>query len=164
MGILEEFSRLHAPLLAASREYYGERLISLVVFGSVGRGVPGPDSDVDCLLVVDPLPDGRIPRVTEFSAVENALAHHLDDLRTKSLFVEISPVFKTPGEMQRGSPLLLDMVDDALVLFDRDEFFAHEIADLRKRLEARAARRVWVGNAWYWDLKPDYQPGEVFEI
>ncbi len=164
MGILEEFERLHEPLLATSRECYGERLISLVVFGSVGRGVPGPDSDVDCLLVVDPLPDGRIPRVTEFSAVEDALAHYLDDLRMKDLFVELSPVFKTTGEVQRGSPLLLDMVDDALVLFDRDEFFARQMADLRKRLEALGARRVWVGNAWYWDLKPDYQPGEVFEI
>ena len=164
MGILEEFERLHAPLLATSRECYGERLISLVVFGSVGRGVPGPDSDVDCLLVVDPLPDGRIPRVTEFSAVEDTLAYQLDDLRTKGLFVELSPVFKTPGEVQRGSPLMLDMVDDALVLFDRDEFFARQMADLRERLEALGARRVWVGNTWYWDLKPDYQPGEIFEI
>ncbi len=130
----------------------------------MGRGVPGPESDVDCLLVVDPLPDGRIPRVTEFSAVEDTLAHRLDDLRTKGLFVELSPVFKTPGEVQRGSPLMLDMVDDALVLFDRDEFFARQMADLRERLEALGARRVWVGNTWYWDLKPDYQPGEIFDI
>jgi hypothetical protein len=26
------------------------------------------------------------------------------------------------------------------------------------------ARRVWLGNAWYWDLKPDYRPGDVFEL
>jgi len=164
MGILDEFERLQAPLLAACRECYGERLISLVLFGSVGRGVPGPESDVDCLLIVDPLPNGRISRVGEFAAVEVALASHLDGLRSKGMHVELSPVFKTPDEIQRGSPLLLDMVDDALVLFDRDGFFECEIDSLRRRLQARGARRIWLGNAWYWDLKPDYQPGDLFEI
>jgi hypothetical protein len=24
--------------------------------------------------------------------------------------------------------------------------------------------RIWRGNAWLWDLKPDYQPGDVFEL
>jgi hypothetical protein len=28
----------------------------------------------------------------------------------------------------------------------------------------QGARRIWCGNAWYWDLKPDYRPGEVFEL
>jgi hypothetical protein len=56
------------------------------------------------------------------------------------------------------------MVEDALVLYDRNEFFAQELARLQKRLTQLGAKRVWKGNAWYWDLKPDYQPGEVFEL
>ena len=32
------------------------------------------------------------------------------------------------------------------------------------RLAALGARRKWRGSAWYWDLKPDYRPGEVFEL
>jgi hypothetical protein len=35
---------------------------------------------------------------------------------------------------------------------------------LRERLATLGARRVWRGNAWFWDLKPDYQPGDVFEL
>jgi hypothetical protein len=31
-------------------------------------------------------------------------------------------------------------------------------------LEQLGARRIWRGNAWFWDLKPDYRPGEVFEL
>jgi hypothetical protein len=26
------------------------------------------------------------------------------------------------------------------------------------------AKRVWKGSAWYWDLKPDYRPGDVIEL
>jgi hypothetical protein len=56
------------------------------------------------------------------------------------------------------------MIDDARVLFDRDGFFAGVREAWRSRLAALGARRIWRGNAWLWDLKPDYQPGDVFEL
>jgi predicted nucleotidyltransferase len=55
------------------QRHYGERLVSLTVFGSVGRGTPRPDSDIDLLLVVKDLPVGRIARVKEFAAIETTL-------------------------------------------------------------------------------------------
>jgi len=56
------------------------------------------------------------------------------------------------------------MVEDAQMLFDKDEFFLTIIERLRKRLKELGAKRIWKGNAWYWDLKPDYKPGEIFEL
>lgn len=44
----------------ACRRHYGSRLVSVAVFGSVGRGTPGPDSDIDLLVVVEQLPQGRL--------------------------------------------------------------------------------------------------------
>ncbi len=151
-----DVTRLLNRLTSLCKEYYGERLISLAVFGSVGRGTARPDSDIDLLLVVKDLPIGRMARVVEFSAVENAL-----EIKNH---IELSPVFKTPEEIADGSPLLLDMVEDARVLFDREDFFKHAMENLKERLHRLNARRVWQGNAWYWDLKPDYKQGEVFEI
>jgi hypothetical protein len=60
--------------------------------------------------------------------------------------------------------LFLDMVDDARVLVDHDGVFAAARDRWRHRLLALGARRIWRGNAWLWDLKPDYRPGEVFEL
>ena len=145
-------------LTSLCKEHYGARLISLVVFGSVGRGVPRPDSDIDLLLVIRELPDRRIARVEEFGPIEAGLGS-----ATKTHF-ELSPVFKTPEEIANGSPLLLDMVEAAHLLFDRDDFFKHAMNELKERLERLGARRIWRGNAWYWDLKPDYRQGEIFEI
>jgi uncharacterized protein len=78
--------------------------------------------------------------------------------------VRLSPVIKTPEEAAQGSPLFLDMVEDAKIIFDRGGFMQQLLSDLRGRLEKLGAKRIWLGNAWYWDLKPDYRPGEVFEI
>jgi len=76
----------------------------------------------------------------------------------------ISPIYKTPEEASRLVPLYLDMVEDARLLHDRDGFFAGVLADLRRRLERLGSRRVSFKGGWYWDLKPDARPGEVFEI
>lgn len=161
----EVFEGLLRVLEDAVLRAYGERLVSLVVFGSVGRGVPRPDSDVDALIVADPLPDGRIRRVDEFSAmVEPMLDPALKAAAEAGVHTDVSPLFKTPAEVLAGTPLFLDLVDDARILFDKDDFFHSYLERLRERLRALGARRVWVGSAWYWDLKPDMRPGEVITL
>jgi hypothetical protein len=63
-----------------------------------------------------------------------------------------------------GSPLLLDMVEDARILHDEGGFLRARLERLRARLPELGSRRVWRGSAWHWVLKPDLQPGDVFEL
>lgn len=161
---LAAFERLLGAVIDACRALYASRLVALAVFGSVGRRTPRPDSDLDLLLVVDPLPDGRLARVAEFDVIEPGLAAALTAARDAGVRTRLSPVLRTPDEIRAGSPLLLDMTDDARLLVDCDGFLAGVLERLRARLAAQGARRIWRGNAWYWDLKPDYRPGDVFEL
>lgn len=138
--------------------------MSLAVFGSVGRGTPRPDSDIDLLVIADGLPRGRMARMGEFQNVEAAMKPWLAEARAAGLAAELSPVIRMPEEVLRGSPLLLDMTEDARVLYDRQGFLQSALEQLRARLQRMGARRIWRGNAWFWDLKPDYRPGDVFEI
>ena len=158
------FESLLIKVLEACRQCYGARLVSLAVFGSVGRGTQRPDSDIDLLIVAEKLPDGRLPRVAEFRNVEAALASEIAQAREAGLAPELSPVIKTPSEVLQGSPLFLDMVEDARLLYDRAGFLRSALDEFKARLERLGARRIWRGNAWIWDLKPDLQPGEVFEL
>ncbi len=162
--LMTTFEDLVQTVLDRSVKFYGERLISLVVYGSVGRRSMRPDSDIDLLLIVDPLPRGRLRRVEEFAVVEIGMKEQLDKAKKEGIFASLSPVFKTSSEVNLGSPLFLDMIEDARILYDRDNFFLRKLDELRRRLEQLGARRIWKGNAWYWDLKPDYRYGDEFEL
>ncbi len=160
----EQFRKLEEKLLGGIRAFYDERLISVVLFGSVGRDTPNFYSDVDILIIAKELPQGRIPRIREFERIEEQIAPLLDALRLEGIQTEISAILKSPEEAERGSPLFLDMVEDGRILFDRDGFFSELLSRLRDRLKALGSRRIWRGDAWHWVLKPDFKPGEVFEI
>jgi predicted nucleotidyltransferase len=80
MNVREYFQRLQKNLLDACVEFYGDRLKGLLIFGSVARDTMTPDSDLDFLLLVDPLPNGRWQRAREFDAVEQGIKPLLDEL------------------------------------------------------------------------------------
>jgi hypothetical protein len=110
------------------------------------------------------LPRGRTARVEEFLPVEARVESWLSTAPGSVGPVMLSPVFKTPAEVEAGSLLFLDMIDDARILHDTDGFFQRFLDGFRHRLKALGARRIWLGNAWYWELKPDLKPGEVFTL
>ncbi len=161
--IQPRFKATLEALRDAVEHVYGPRLVTLAAFGSVGRGTASPESDIDLLLIVRELPPGRMPRVAEFERVEELLGRH-PDTTVRALSRNLSAVFKTPEEAEAGSPLFLDMLDDARLLVDRGDFFRRRLERLRRRLEELGARKIQQGDRWYWDLKPDYQPGEIFEL
>ena len=161
----ERFKELERRLLAEIRSFYGERLVSVIVFGSVAREAQSFESDLDLLVIAEGLPQGRMKRIREFGSVEDKVEPFLKTLQQKKgINTYISAIIKSPEEAEKGSPLFLDMVEDAKMLFDRDGFFAAVLERLRKRLKELGSKRIWQGNAWYWDLKPDYKPGDVIEL
>ena len=165
MKLLERYEAVLARLVPELKVQYGEALVTCAVFGSVGRGTMRDGSDVDVLVIVRGLPRGRMTRMGEFRPVEDGLAALLVACGGEAgPAASLSPILKTPEEAAAGSPLFLDMVEDAKILYDEGGFFAAVLDRLRARLRQLGSKRIWRGNAWYWDLKPDFKPGEVFEL
>jgi len=148
----------------ALRARLGEDLVSVVLYGSEARGDSRPDSDFDFLVVCGDLPASRLRRADILPDVRGRMTPLLREARSRGLEPYFSVLWKTPEEASRPSLLYLDMVEDARMIEDRDGFFAGVLERLRTRLRERGARRIPIGNSWYWDLKPDYRPGEVFEL
>lgn len=146
------------------RHVYGPRLRSIALFGSVARRTARPDSDIDLFVVVDDLPRGRRARLQTFDEVERAVAADIDALARSGINTELSAVLRTPEDLATASPLMLDLTEDAVVFEDRNSVLAAALEDLRQRLRRLGSRRVWVGDHWYWDLKPDYRRGEIIRL
>ena len=164
MGLRERYDEILRRLLAGLQGHYGARLVSVAVFGSVARRTQREDSDIDVLIVARALPRGRTARVEEFLPVERELQEWLAPPRPDLMPVALSPVFKTPEEVEAGSPLFLDMVEDARILHDEGDVLAGRLERLRQRMAELGSRRVWRGNTWYWILKPDLAPGEIISF
>ena len=160
----EPHKTLIGRLIEALKRKYGDKFISLVVFGSVARGEARKDSDIDLLLVIDSIPKRRLERQKEFMEVEKEVEGYLNELFDEGYFIDFSPIIKTPEEAMRLSPLYLDMVEDAIIAYDKDDFFMKILEKVRKRLEELGSKRVRMGRKWYWILKPDYRFGEVIGI
>jgi uncharacterized protein len=102
----ELFTAVHEAVVGT----YGERLMALAVFGSWARGAATPASDLDLLVVAEPLPPSRMKRVREFQPVADATrAVRSRVWSDRGPEIELAPVFKTPQELAAGSPLYLDM-------------------------------------------------------
>jgi predicted nucleotidyltransferase len=169
MGSVTQVATDHAHEIA--RQYtralgrrLGDRLVSVVLYGSVARGEHTPSSDIDLLIVARGLPESRRARNRLLVEIEEELYPVLASLYHSGGYVELSTKIKTPEEAEQFTPLYLDMTEDAVLLYDRDGFFKTVLDRLRERLQTMGAKRVRQGKVWYWDLKPDYQWGEVIEI
>jgi hypothetical protein len=54
----------------------------------------------------------------------------------------ISPVPLTPEEVERHPPILLDILTDGVILYDKGDFMKDRLAELEGRLKVLKARKV----------------------
>ncbi|ADC66546.1 DNA polymerase beta domain protein region [Ferroglobus placidus DSM 10642] len=155
---------LARKLVDLLKRKFRERLISVAVFGSVARGEARKDSDIDVLVVIENPPKSRIRRQLEFAEAEKDLENLKDELIDKGYFIDFSPLILSPEEVKNHPPILLDMVEDAIILYDKNDFLRKTLENLKEKLRKLGAKRVRIGKRWYWILKPDYKFGEVIEI
>ena len=168
---LERYAgRPYFPGLATSvsgcLQLYGGRLKSIALFGSCARLDYTSESDVDLLVVVEPLPDSPRDRFREIDAVARdgrRLAGAA--FRDRHEFHAPQFVLLTPAELAREPPLLLDLTEDADVLFDPEGVLTDALRRIREKLRRHGAQRISLGEgAPFWRLHPGARLGEVGEL
>jgi len=133
-------------------------------FGSVARGKPNSESDLDLYVVtrekISPLLDrrlmvvGRLRETPEYHALVHQ-GYHPDPM----------PIFHTAERLATHPWILLDITDHGVVLFDPEGILAKELERVRARLKELGSQRIQrPDGSWYWDLKPDWRPGETVAL
>lgn len=161
----EPYKEIVKQLYKKAKNFYKNKLVSFVVFGSVARGTTNPYSDIDLLIVSEGLPRGRTKRILDFiKNVEKPLREKLKDLRKSNYFIEISPIIRKPEEIKLGGFIYLDMIEDAIILHDRDNFFKTYLEELKKKLKEYGAKKAYKKGGYYWIIKEDFDFKKGIEI
>jgi len=140
------------------------RLTSLAVYGSVARGTARENSDIDLLIVSNDF-SGSIGRRIEMLYRLEAGLEELAWLRRNGIYTSFSFYPLTEEEAARKPLLFIDMTEDAVILYDKDQFLEKVLTEFKAELLRLGAKRVFVDKEnWYWDLKPDYRFGEEIMV
>jgi uncharacterized protein len=138
-------------------ERFGVDLVSVVLFGSRARGRPHPESDIDLLIVIRGLPRRRFERYRGLPDLARDVSAAFGQA--------VAPLLLTPEEARHVKPYYLGMLSGHEILRDRDGFFAAVLERLRRRLAELGSRRHVDKDGYeYWDLKPDWKPGDVVSL
>lgn len=150
------------------KEFFGDDLMAVAVFGSLARGeAEFPGSDVDILIVIkriEKLSFGE--RLKQTIKVEKKLSETEEYARFKDVFgwpPSIQEIILTSEELKRHPPILLDLTTDAIILYD-ESILSEELEKLRKRLRELKAKKIEHNDSWFWILKPDLALGEEVEL
>jgi len=153
-------------LLALLQEHFGDRLISLVLYGSVARGEAGEERDIDLLLILDRVSTNYHRRLDDVLTVQAQLERESEYEAVSKVLGNapyLSYLILSKEEANENRHIYLDMVEEAELLFDRADFFAKRLRAVRKWLEELGSMRVQLEDrTWYWDIMPDLKLGKSF--
>lgn len=157
-----DYEQLLEQFVSLVRDTLGDQLISIVLYGSVARGEASTQSDVDLLLVLKHASPVYYERLQLVLPLLRQLRQGSvgQDLRAKGLMPEVNVLILSQQEADQNRLLYLDMIEDARILVDRDNFFQNRLQQLQKRLQELDARKIRRDGGWYWDLRPGLKPGE----
>jgi len=159
VGLIEKYCSL-------IKNHFRDRLISICLFGSVARGEAKPGSDIDILVVADALPRDIGMRIKETNYIHEYLkkSEAYISLRKSNVSGLVSDIFFTPEEIERHPPILLDMVEDGIIWYDKEDFLRKVLLSIKENLKNLEAKKVTTEKGYYWILKPDIKPGEIVRI
>lgn len=161
----KEYKALIGEIVAELFKRYRERLVSVVLYGSVARGTAHKLSDVDLIAVIEELPESFPERIEEMVETVDSVRSTKMGLWKEEIYANIQIYPLTPDEAKRFRLLYLDLTTDAIILYDKGAFIEGVLEKMRKRLQDLGARKITLpSGAWYWKLKPEVEVGEEIEI
>jgi len=138
-------------------EHFKNRLLGVLVFGSVARGDWTRDSDIDLLVVVDGWKKPTWERSEELLKLRNKLRHTGEFSRAMGAghvpIIQHYPLDKDEAVVFHR--MYLDASMDGIILFEKDRFLTKVLGGVRKKLIEEGARRVATPSGeFYWVLAP----------
>jgi len=129
-------------------------LESLILYGSIARGDAKANSDLDLLVVSDDF-HGSIGSRIEFLLmnIKPMLRDELNFLRRHGYNVFLSFYPLRCNEIYRFPIFLLDLIDDAKIIYDKNNFFEKFLLEFKLKIMGMNARKIKSKHGWIWILR-----------
>lgn len=134
--------------IEALRRGLGDRLVSVVLFGSRARGEASDESDWDLLVLARDLPVRLFQR--------HRVLKQMLPLAERG---RLSLLAKTPQEFEASLPAIyLDIALDGIVLYDPELYVADKLVALRRLIGNKGLHREQSGRdlVWRWQTFPGF--------
>ena len=129
---------VYKPLLDRLKSVFGDRLKTVVLFGSRARKQAKKNSDHDIFIVIEDLTERPLERQKQIR------------LAIWDVPLRINTIAKTPEEVKKNlTALLLDVCVDGICLYGEDYFEPYRKKALAA-LKHSGLKRHWIGNEGYW--------------
>jgi hypothetical protein len=159
----ERYVKLLCDCFRSVREMF--ELSSFAVYGSVARGVAERHSDIDVLVISNDFSGSIGSRIDQLCKAEDKLKDELSWLRRHDIYTSLSFYPLREDEAKKTPLLFLDLTEEAIVIYDKNNFLKNVLTELKAKLSRLGGRRIFIDEKrWYWNLKPDYRFGEEIAI
>lgn len=135
-------NRLNSEIIKAYQDYLGDKLVSLVLFGSRARGEATEASNYGLFIIANDLPE----RLWDRQRFTRKALVSFDE--------SFSIIAKTPEEFEYSLPALyLDLALDGIILFDTGGYMSKKLQRIRELIAQAGLRREKVDGEmmWLWD-------------
>lgn len=142
----------------------GSRLVTVAVFGSVARGDYHETSDIDIAVIVRDWRERMTSRVSTLIDTTRHTGEMIIRLWEHSgIYSGIQWYALDTKESEILRPLYLDMTLDAVIIYDRNDFFAKILSRMRTRLQDVRGKRIALPEGGHvWEVKKGMPLSEVF--
>ncbi|GBC85930.1 hypothetical protein HRbin11_02391 [bacterium HR11] len=131
MSFHEAFQRLLQAFIAQCEQIWRDRLVAVVLYGPYAHRLVHTQRDVDLLVVAEGLPASPWDRYDVVMDLMERLEPALQDVyETVGFYLYVSPVLKTPSELEGLDTPYIRLVRQGRVLYDRDDWFQRHFPPL----------------------------------
>ncbi|MEA3487835.1 MAG: nucleotidyltransferase domain-containing protein [Euryarchaeota archaeon] len=148
-------------LIGLILDYYNDNLVSFVIYGSYARDEARLNSDIDLFIILTHKEDLKSTIERFYENIEKNIAAELTVLYTKyGIDMDLSPFILSTEEANYFHPIYLDMIDNAELIYDKNNFFKQILNSVSELKTKYGFRKEPVGNTFLWDIKNKNLLGE----
>jgi len=144
----------------------GKNLIATCLFGSAVKKNLRKGSDIDILTICKTLPKSYHKRTKIILPLLETIRNTKEykNIEKLNLYLEPSFLILSVRESENHPPILIDISQEGIILYDHNNFLRKYLQKIKDRLKRIGAVKKIVPGGYYWILKPDIKVGEVFEL